>query len=261
MASSTETAPRCTVCAVHGGGGGEGERLFARAEGGSILVGEAEAEVEGEAAYLAAGEAVREVAGEVTGEATGEVAAGGAVTAGGNCTASWQRAASSSTSDQRSCGGTPPVVYGMAPPLRSRRGGGTAHHGRGGSGFHGWRRACHGRSQYGRAQAARPPTTTTDGRSGRSTGRGAPVEEHRSRTVVWRCTTASLSPCAHSLWAQSSSLLLTLFILAPSSLTTVLRKSSPLCPLLPSPPAPRPPPLAMAAEWAQAQCQTCGSIW
>ena len=72
-------------------------------------------EVEGEAAYLAAGEAVREVAGEVTGEATGEVAAGGAVMAGGNCTASWQRAASSSTSDQRSCGGTPPVVYGMAP--------------------------------------------------------------------------------------------------------------------------------------------------
>ena len=93
------------------------------------MVGEAEAEVEGGAAYLAAGEAVRElareVAGELTGEATGEAAAGGAVTAGGNCAARWQRAVSSSTSDQRSCGGTPSVVYGMAPPLRSRRGGGT----------------------------------------------------------------------------------------------------------------------------------------
>jgi hypothetical protein len=130
MTSSTDTAPRCTVCAVHGGGppslggspAGKGER---RAEGGSNLVGEAEAEVEGEAAYLAAGEAVREVAGEVTGEATGEAAAGGSVAAGGNCAARWQRAASSSTSDQRSCGGTPSVVYGMAPPLRSRRGGGT----------------------------------------------------------------------------------------------------------------------------------------
>ena len=130
MASSTESAPRCTVCAVHGGGpasaGGSPAREGGRpTEGGSNLVGVPEAEVEGEAAYFAAGEALREEAREVTGEGEGEAAAGGPVTAGGNCAARWQRAASSSTSDQRSCGATPSVVNGMAPPLRRRRGGGT----------------------------------------------------------------------------------------------------------------------------------------
>ena len=197
------------MCAVHGGGpasaGGSPAREGGRpTEGGSNLVGVVEPEVEGEAAYFAAGEALREEAREVTGEGEGEAAAGGPVTAGGNCAARWQRAASSSTSDQRSCGATPSVVNGMAPPLRRRRGGGTcgynardqcfcvgwraarrlsacasrcmlerlgppsspwwtmgqchhighggggalstsrgtAHHGRGGVGFHGWRRAC-----------------------------------------------------------------------------------------------------------------------
>ena len=63
--------------------------------------------------------------GEVEDEAVGEAATGAGAAAGGNCAARWQRAASSSTSGQRSCGGEPSGVYGMAPPLRSSTGGGT----------------------------------------------------------------------------------------------------------------------------------------
>ena len=64
------------MCAVHGGGpasaGGSPAREGGRpTEGGSNLVGVAEAEVEGEAAYFAAGEALREEAREVTGEGEG----------------------------------------------------------------------------------------------------------------------------------------------------------------------------------------------